>query len=728
MAANEQVETGALLLRIRATGQQSALAGGLASVDLAGLTAPPDLGVPPCERVNSVLLSYLLGYDLDPASVQGAISRQRRLGEVAAPADTGLLRCEDLLLDIFTDVASLYRPKTEPAQEGEYSADGSKEYLLSYLQWLDADKAELPGRYRERLMRALRRYGVDSLECTPRLKEAVVWLFRSFQRVGELTPAVTSILERRVRHRESLRQLAAPELRARLDLLAAATQGRYQDVADLARDVRFHYLDEPLLRADVANEYAEMEGHLEALRADPGGPGRLDRIGELVWCRQALQTMLLRHWLATGPAASADAFREVLLEVVTRRFYRIRDLRDLTVAGHGAQLWCSADYEVDDRRIHLVVAYLPLAELPGLSAAMARHLAEAEPGRKVVVDLHTWRRGGMLSDDDAAAQIAGLLSRCEFSRRLWRLDVTVTSTTGSAAGRCGTQHVTFRQRGDGGFEEDLIYRNLHPMLAKRLDLWRLANFRLRRLPSADDVHVFHGIARDNPEDQRLFALAEVRDLIPVRDAAGAVSYPRLELMGLSAISAMRQALAAMPADHKPAANRIVLSVRPLWDIPPQQWPDVARSFAPVAVAAGLQKVVLRVRIPGPGGEPRASTLHIDGVGRHGVVVRERPLGQEPIRPLSPYRQKVLRAQRLGAPYPYEIVRMLAPRPGTVAHFPAGHFVEYDLDEADQLVPVDRDHGRNTANVVVGLLHQLHRQDPRGHDPGDHARRSDQRAG
>ena len=48
--------------------------------------------------------------------------------------------------------------------------------------------------------------------------------------------------------------------------------------------------------------------------------------------------------------------------------------------------------------------------------------------------------------------------------------------------------------------EDPLYRNLHPMLAKRLDLWRLANFRLERLASAEDVYLFHGVAHDNPKD------------------------------------------------------------------------------------------------------------------------------------------------------------------------------------------------------------------------------------
>ena len=106
--------------------------------------------------------------------------------------------------------------------------------------------------------------------------------------------------------------------------------------------------------------------------------------------------------------------------------------------------------------------------------------------------------------------------------------------------------MTYRQP-DGQFVEDTAYRNLHPMLAKRLDLWRLSNFTLRRLRSAEDVYVFHGVAHDNPADQRLFALAEVRDLTPIRADTGAVRYPLLELMGLEALSAMREELARFDA-------------------------------------------------------------------------------------------------------------------------------------------------------------------------------------
>ncbi|HET8661990.1 MAG TPA: biotin carboxylase N-terminal domain-containing protein, partial [Micromonosporaceae bacterium] len=710
VAANIQVEAGAPLLRIRAGGPAAAAAGEAgrqgSPVDLRGLTAPEPAGRPPCELVYAALNSYLLGYDLDPAAVRGLLTRQRRLGEAAPPADPGLLHCEDGLLDLFAEVASLYRPRTETEPVNGMATDTPQEYLLSYLQWLDPDRAGLPDSYRERLERALRRYGVATLHRTPALEEAVVWMFRSFSRVKELVPVVVGILERRLRHHASLgsallsRPDAAGPLRARLDRLAAATQGRHQVVADLARDLRFRYLDEPLLATAVEAEYATVDAHLDALRAGPECADRRSRLARLVRSPQPLRGKLLEHWLRGGDRH----FREVLLEVYTRRYYRTRRLGELSFAAAGGHLTCSTEFAQDSRCVHLVTAYAPLAELPQLSQAVAEHLAApAEAGCDIVVDVTAWRPGDTPGIDALASTMDGLLARCAFGRPVARLDITVTSTDGAVAEHLRTQHLTYVQADGGGFVEDPLYRNLHPMLADRLEVWRLANFALERLPSAEDVYLFHGVARDNPDDHRLFAFAEVRDLTPVEDGDGTVEYPRLELTVLRALSAMREALARFPERDRPAANRIVLYVRPLWTIERRRWSRLARSFAPLSVGAGLEKVVLRVRIPAGGGQPRETVLHVEGLGRHGVTVRERPLRQEPIGTLSAYRQKVLRARRLGAPYPYELVRMLAPAAGVLGRFPAGEFVEHDLDAAGDLVPVHRPPGRNTANVVVGVL-------------------------
>ena len=73
-----------------------------------------------------------------------------------------------------------------------------------------------------------------------------------------------------------------------------------------------------------------------------------------------------------------------------------------------------------------------------------------------------------------------------------RVDITLTHTGGSVAEHLRTQHFTFRPAADGLFAEDMLYRNLHPMLAKRFDLVDAADEAVRSgkvklLPKAKQV-------------------------------------------------------------------------------------------------------------------------------------------------------------------------------------------------------------------------------------------------
>jgi acetyl/propionyl-CoA carboxylase alpha subunit/acetyl-CoA carboxylase carboxyltransferase component len=705
---NAQVSTGAPLLRLRDP-YPAGESAGAAPLDLSGLEARPVAGTPPCERVFGSLRRYLLGYDLDPAMVRRLLVEQRRLAELSPPADAGMLHCEDGLLDLFAEVCALYRPRTEERPDDSLTSSSTQEFLLAYLQWLDPDRAGLPDAYRERLVTALARYGVTGLQRTPELEAAVVWMFRSFSRVRELVPVVMSILERRLRARRELAPLADDEMRARFDRLAAAAQVRHQAIAELARDVVFRYFEEPVLEALVESEDEATERALQAVAADPIGPGSAEAVERLVGSPHPQRGALLRHWLETDDRD----FQKVLLEIYARRYYRIRELRDLGFVEHEGRLLCTADYDWENKHIHLVVAYAELSQLPETARAVAAHLRDVADDRQVTVDLATWRRGPHLGVFETAPAVEEILARCDFGRVPWRVDVTVTTTDGEEAEHVRTLHLSYRPKVGGGLLEDPLYRNLHPMLAKRLDLWRLANFRLERLASAEDVYLFQGVAHDNPQDSRLFALAEVRDLTPVVDGMGNTSYPWLGRMGVQCLAAMRAALATFPSRQRPTSNRIVLYVRPVWHVPRESWPDLARTFAPLAVGVDLQKVMLRVQLPQPNGSLSDAVLDVQGVGRQGVTVLERQSRSEPIRPLTQYRQKVLKAQRFGVPYPYEILRMLTARPGASADFPPGTFVEYDLDAHGHLEPVIREPGLNTANVVVGVLTNRTEKVPEG---------------
>jgi len=87
---------------------------------------------------------------------------------------------------------------------------------------------------------------------------------------------------------------------------------------------------------------------------------------------------------------------------------------------------------------------------------------------------------------------------------------------------------------------------------------------------------------------------------------------------------------------------------------------------------------------------------------------------QPMKPLTEYDQKVVKMRQRGLLYPYEIVKMLTPKPDdTRADFPPGEFVEYDLDAEGRLEPVDRPYGQNKANIIVGVIRNFTDKYPEG---------------
>ncbi len=724
---NTQVEAGAALVRLEPPrhGQTSsgpridlaALAGSADDVagavgDLAGSAGAGHLN----HRDSSATLrSYLLGYDLDEASARELNRQQGEILAITPPTDPGLLRHEQELLEIFADITALSRRVPEDADDEH--ALSSQEYLFTYLAFLDPERSGTPEPFMHELRVALARYGVTSLRRTPELERALLHMYQSVGRMQAAAPIIIAILDRWRRARDVLAVAMTDDMLAVLDRVIASSQGRHQEVCDLAREVRFGYVDAPLLKSTRTGIYAEMDRGLGELAGHPSPQRVRELTDRLVWCPQPMRAILRDRYRGADVRTKAR-----LLEARTRRFYRIRDLSGLRCETFGPYLTCLADYTENSadgaagEAVHLVAAYLPLAELPGFADELDAHLGGVPADRRVVVDVESWRTGECVDAESMAAELAGLLEKSSFGRVIDRVDITVTSENGGvedAEEHLRTQHFTFRasqpeQAGHeaNGFTEDPLYRNLHPMIAERLDLWRLSNFSLGRLPSAEDVYLFHAVARANPKDERLIALAEVRDLTPARDSAGRViGFPHMEGMLAQSLADIRRALARRPPKQRPLSNRIMLYVRPVWDIPTATWRGLAHQLAPMAAGLGLEKVAVRIHTADAAtGEPRESVLDIENMADRAVTVRVRAPAERPIQPLTEYKQKVLRSQRLAVPYPYELIRMLTPPVGASADFPAGYFAEYDLDDSGQrLIPADRAYGRNQAGIVVGVI-------------------------
>jgi acetyl/propionyl-CoA carboxylase alpha subunit/acetyl-CoA carboxylase carboxyltransferase component len=715
-AVNTQVEAGTPLVALKAPGQQAAASGPVAeAAEFAGLAEPA--GIRAEAELSQMLRAYLLGYDIEDGDAR-ELNRERgkRLASVP-PDDAGVLRRDQELLEVFADAAALSQRVPEGEEEEEEHPRSSQEHLLTYLSFLDPERSGIPDHFVRQLRTALVRYDIPSLTRGPGLEQALLRLFRSVSRVPAATSIVIAILDRWRRNWDVLAGAMTDDRLGVLARLISVTQGRYPDVCDLARDVRFGYVDAPVINRARAKAYAEIEASLDEMCGRLAPDRRRDIAERIIWFPLPMRARLRDRFRNADETARAQ-----LLEVRTRRYYRIRDLTSLRCETFGGHLTCLADYPEPGQSgppVHLVYAYVPIVDLPSFAQAVAPHLSGLAADRPVVVDIESWRSEPLLAEEEMAAELARLLSRVNFGRDLSRLTVTVTSAAGHAREHLRTQTFTYSQTA-GEFAEDLLFRNLHPMIAERLDLWRLSNFSLRKLPSAEDVYLFHAVARTNPKDERLIAIAEVRDLTAARDSAGGIiGFPLLEGILAQAFADMRGALRGQPHRQRPLRNRVMLYVRPVWDIPTATWRNLAHQLAPQAADLGLEKVVARIRMLDEAtGEPRDAVLDVDNVADRAVTVRVRPPADRPIQPLTEYRQKALRAERLGLPYPYEVIRMLTPPRGAPADFPAGDFTEYDLVAdgnaradsgdsgaagADELVPVSRPYGRNQAGIVTGVL-------------------------
>jgi hypothetical protein len=676
----------------------------------AGLATPSPEGTAPGDGLAEVR-RLMLGYDFDPAEVARQLAALPAAGPSAVEEE--ILRA----FAAFADIAALFRRQPDPGIE-DGARHSAEEYLGIYLRDLDAGGAGLPTSFLDRLRRALAHYGTPDLDRSPDLEESLFRLALAHRRRAPQVPPVLTLLERLL---DAGGLEGATALRDLLDRMIAETQGREPAVHDLAREVRYRGFDRPLLRAAGERIYAAAEADLTRL----GAPGvsaeeRAARIGALVECTEPLHRLLSQRFAAQAGRGEpgAAALRPAILEVMLRRYYRIHPLTDVRpTASTGGQDFVRADYE-HQVPVRVLATHAEHAQLAASLAAVRSEIVAMErdgrrDGREVAVDLYLWRSAPASSGtpEDVAAEIAAHLAEPGFPAGLRRVAVSLSDPS-------GVEHFTFRPTetgGTGGYTEDRLQRGLHPMMAQRLQLWRLSNFHLERAPAPEGTYLFHGVAADNPRDERLFALAEVRDLTPVRDASGlVVQLPQLEHLLMECLAGIRRFQSRRPAGERLEWNRVLLYAWPPIDLEPAELLGLVHRMAPLAFGLGLEKVAVRCRIPDrPGGALREWVLEISNPGEGERTIRFRKPSAALLKPLREYAQKVVELRRRGLVYPYEVVKRLAPRQETLAGRPAGSFAEHDLDAAGRLVPVDRPYGGNTANLVVGVVRNFTPRYPEG---------------
>jgi acetyl/propionyl-CoA carboxylase alpha subunit/acetyl-CoA carboxylase carboxyltransferase component len=669
--------------------------------------APPD----PC-RENLRRMEWLvLGYDIDAAEVRRTIDDLHGQCADLLACDPALIPGEHHLLAMFADLRAVSRPHHGDEDLGPAPPEplqSPQEHLHAWLRTLDANVEGLPDRFAAALQRALANYGVESLERTPALEEACYRLFLSQQRAETARTAIVAILDRRLEDADDLVGHVGAEFREVLDRLAIALEGRDPVVADLAREVRFRYFDEPVIAEARERVYAEMERDVAALASEPGRLDAGELITEIVDCPRPLAPRLTVAMGSASPAA-----RRLLVEAMARRYYRTRSLTGFEpgqLEGYDVGL---ARYVVDGVTRLLVTAYVDLDDVAGIANAFGRHAESLPAGELAVLDLYGQHHDTAPSREETAARLRKALAEVPTPPAVHRIVVAVAEPR-RGRGMSAIDLFTFR-RELGGLVEDRVLRGLHPMMGHRLRLGRLREFELERLSSPEDIYMFRGVARANAKDERLFALAEVRDLTALRDERGRIgALPELERVLVSVLEAIRAFQARRPLHQRLMWNRVVLHAWPVIELHPDEIRALIERLAPRTAGLGLEFVAIQGRL-----RDRDLTVHdrmlrfFAPTGREvAVEVTEPPT--EPLRPLDEGTRRISSARRRGTLHPAEIVKMLAPAGGyPAAGRPSGEFIEHELTETGRLEPVSRPPGTNPTGIVVGTIRNFTERYPEG---------------
>jgi acetyl/propionyl-CoA carboxylase alpha subunit/acetyl-CoA carboxylase carboxyltransferase component len=675
VSVGSQVETGAPLLRLEPFGDEAVTeATGAEAVDL---DLPPEPARLSAEarvaRGLADLRSLLLGFDLDPRDESRALS-----GYLAARAelDRRPREQEVELLQVFADLSELSRNR--PAGE-EPKADtrvhSPREYFHTYLQSLDVDRAALSETFRNRLARVLAHYGVNDFERTEALEEAVFRIFLAQQRASADVSVIVALLQQWLTEPlpgDGLRELVGQAL----EHLISATQVRFPAVGDLARSVVFRWAGQPMLRRKRAEVYADVRDHLRYLDQNPDAADRAERIAKMVASPEPL--VRLQGQRIGKPGADHGP----MLEVLSRRYYGSRGASDSRCVEVSGQVFFITEYARDDEHFRLIATATDFSELPAALEKTVR-LSNAES----VADVYlAW--ADQPDTGDMATILREIIDHAGLLNVLRRVTVSVAGRTGSAM----HHHFTF----EPGLGENRVIRGLHPQIAQRLQVPRLSNFTLTRLPSADEeVYVFRCVAANNPADERLAAMAQVRDLTPLRDAEGRIlAMPALEGALDACLDAIRKVQARRPTQKRFDTNRITLYVWPASELSIEDLNTVIHRLLPLTAGAGLEEVLFlgRQRDPATG---ELVDIAVEVSFDAGMRMSVTQPSNEPIEPLDDYRQKVLSARRRGTTYPYELTEMLAGE--------GGRFTEHDLDDSGELIPVERPRGQNKSGIVAGVV-------------------------
>ena len=148
-----------------------------------------------------------------------------------------------------------------------------------------------------------------------------------------------------------------------IDRLVVATQLRYPALGDLARSIRFQLFEQPLIQQAREQAYADIREHLDYLDEHPDADDRAEHIDAMVALTEPVVRLLAER-------VGADSLGpEPLLEVLTRRYYKVRTLEDVQSFLREDRQFVTGSFDLSGQRLHLISTVTDFDRLPAAAQA-----------------------------------------------------------------------------------------------------------------------------------------------------------------------------------------------------------------------------------------------------------------------------------------------------------------------------------------------------------------------
>ncbi|HEY8121952.1 MAG TPA: carboxyl transferase domain-containing protein [Myxococcota bacterium] len=636
----------------------------------------------------------LLGYDVNPARAE----KLAEFLEAALPDDLPEAFYADLSqvrheLALVADVARLFIRSPAASVSGEIGPSNDARMRM-FARRVRAGGAGIGEEFLALVRAALAHYDIASLDPSDALERAVLRLLASQQR-GELRDRLTLAMLRRAaslaRHGVPLAEDST--LARALDLLAGMRGLLSNSVADAAIEARYVIFERPDIERLAERSSKQVQAYLDAAEAEPTAPPA-DVLLDLAGVQRAVFDRV-GAWIADADPRR----RAIALAAQLQRAYAPEEaIAQLSFRESGR--WIERmDFPGGRVVLGATASLADLAETLRLVVRAAEATRESHDWPAV----HALELFAAIGDDEeppnVAARVAPVL---EGTLAAGRVTITLVRAGGPDL------HFTFVPT-PGGFQEDAGLHGMHPEAARRVDLKRLAEFTLERLPASEGLYAFWGKSNEDKSDERMFVLGDLRSRSPDPGREAALHVPAFEHMFFEATRALRNHLALRDPQRRLQWNRIAIYLAPEIALEASLADRLSRKLAPATRNLGLEKVIVRLNTLDRANLAAPSVpreLVISNITGSNLTLEIREPRRDPLRTASHYERKVVEARRRRLVYPYEIVRMLTGSHGDAAgdvELPVGSFEEWDLDANGHAMPVARPYGRNSCAVAFGIV-------------------------